>query len=106
MVRLVWSACVALFVVHLLAAIGAIENTCQWVRLTAYPLWSAAGFSKPLNDIPCFLVYNGGVCVFEDYHIFGRGGFPFGFVILFYGLVQNAPAHVFLLFYEIDNGSS
>ena len=105
MVRLVRSAGVPFLVVHLRAAIGAIQNAGQRVRLAADTLPDALRFPQPLNDIPCFLVYDGGVHVFEYGPVLWCRLFPpFGFIAFLCGLVQNFPAHVFLFFEDLNNG--
>ena len=65
MVGLVGSAGAALLVVHLLSAVGAVQNAGQRIRLVADALSDALRFPQTLDNIPCFLVNDGGVGVLE-----------------------------------------
>ena len=103
--QFVISACASFLVIHFLAAIGAIQNACQWVRLSVQFVNSAFRSPQPLNDIPCFLVNDSGVAIFENNHIVG-GGLPLlGFVTVRSCFVEDFPALVFFLF-QNDNDSS
>ena len=93
-------------VIHLCAAVGAIENARQriWlsVRLVNTPLRSP----QPLNDIPCFFVNDLRVRVLEYKPVFG-GGFPLlGFIVFRSRLVQDFPAHIFLFLEDVDDGGA
>ena len=92
--------------IHLCAAVGAIENARQriWlsVRLVNTPLRSP----QPLNDIPCFFVNDLRVRVLEYKPVFG-GGFPLlGFIVFRSRLVQDFPAHIFLFLEDVDDGGA